>query len=652
MAPLETSPEASPDEGVDLTPVTLTISYVDDEKGGVAIGQPVTMTGIAGDSGTYTLKAPNNYQMADGQASQVPYAFAAGEDVSDDLVIHLTHRHFTDQMGIGRYVFYLDEQKNKLSVNTQSMTWDVDKDLVTGITTYTPNGGFAAVPTPEMAGFKPNRDIVPAISFEVTTEAPPFIYYSTVIYHPDIASLKVTYVDDEKSGEIVGTPETLSGTTGEARSYTAAVPENYKLAAGQEEKVDYTFASGEDDSDDFVIHLVHDHATASLTTVWQIRYTGAGEATPPDVSQNVLWTADTDKVAATTNYTPETIYKEVIPPKVPGYIAVPRVVTASGLTTTTEKPTDSVVTVNYISSQQKGAVVYYDETEKRQLKIDYLRGDSFGTSDYQTASTIADFVAKGYVLVSDGYPKGDAVFDGDVGRPQVFTVSLKHGFVAKAETKTVTETISYLFEDGTKAAEKVTQKVIFTRTVMLDKVTSAKHYTAWKPVSGHFDAVKSPVIKGYTASRRVVPQAAADFDSEDIQIKVFYRKNSEAGVPGKPVTTEPHGELPGETEEPEGEPNEPGETEETSEPDKPEEAVQIIHTPQREKATETPQKTAAETPQKSQQEPAVKGKEKTTKADPLPKTGEDSTQALSVLGVLMAAFAGAVLGKRRNRKEE
>ncbi|WP_427860482.1 mucin-binding protein, partial [Liquorilactobacillus sicerae] len=72
------------------------------------------------------------------------------------------------------------------------------------------------------------------------------------------------------------------------------------------------------------------------------------------------------------------------------------------------------------------------------------------------------------------------------------------------ETKTVNETIHYIYKDGSKAADDyVATPVEFTRTVSTDAVTGEKTYGAWS-ADQTFGAVTSPELKGYTPDQTAI----------------------------------------------------------------------------------------------------------------------------------------------------
>ena len=107
----------------------------------------------------------------------------------------------------------------------------------------------------------------------------------------------------------------------------------------------------------------------------------------------------------------------------------------------------------------------------------------------------------------------------------------------KADQKTVTETIHYVYKDGIKvgstAAADHTDSVTFKRGYTTDKVTGKiVSYDPWT-VDGKqadnktFDAVKSPAIAGYTADQAEVAAQTVKPDSQNINKTVYYTADTQ-----------------------------------------------------------------------------------------------------------------------------
>ena len=106
----------------------------------------------------------------------------------------------------------------------------------------------------------------------------------------------------------------------------------------------------------------------------------------------------------------------------------------------------------------------------------------------------------------------------------------------ETETKQVTRTINYV-EDGNESNvlhDPTVQTVTFTRTKSVDIETGKISCTDWTAKDGaSFAEVPAPTIPGYTATQAKVDAQAVTVDSENVTVKVTYKKNQ---APVKPDT--------------------------------------------------------------------------------------------------------------------
>ena len=94
------------------------------------------------------------------------------------------------------------------------------------------------------------------------------------------------------------------------------------------------------------------------------------------------------------------------------------------------------------------------------------------------------------------------------------------------ESKTINETIHYVYKDGTTAHDDyVAKPVEFTREVSTDAVTGEKTYGSWS-ADQSFAAVTSPAIKGYTPDQAEIGSQTVSGDSSDLDFTVVYAKNA------------------------------------------------------------------------------------------------------------------------------
>ncbi|MGN8748287.1 lectin-like domain-containing protein, partial [Lactobacillus amylovorus] len=121
---------------------------------------------------------------------------------------------------------------------------------------------------------------------------------------------------------------------------------------------------------------------------------------------------------------------------------------------------------------------------------------------------------------------GNLTKAGDNGT--VIYVYAKNAPTITTESKTIKETIHYVYKDGTKAHEDYkAQPVKFTRKVSTDAVTGEKTYGPWS-ADQSFAAVTSPAIKGYTPDQAQIDTITGiTADSADIEKTVTYVANKE-----------------------------------------------------------------------------------------------------------------------------
>mgnify|MGYP004700967595 FL=1 len=183
---------------------------------------------------------------------------------------------------------------------------------------------------------------------------------------------------------------------------------------------------------------------------------------------------------------------------------------------------DQAVTYVYTRNQGNADVKYIDDTDNQVLSTKNLSGNTGDKADYSTAETIQNYENQGYELVKDNYPKDGVTYTDDT---QHYEVHLSHKITETTESKTVNETVHYVYQDGTKASDNYkATPVTFTRTVSTDAVTGEKTYGEWS-ADQTFDVVNSPKIKGYTPNKEQIDKQTVKGDSNDLEFTVTYTKN-------------------------------------------------------------------------------------------------------------------------------
>ena len=237
-------------------------------------------------------------------------------------------------------------------------------------------------------------------------------------------------------------------------------------------------------------------------------------------------------------------------------------------------PTQSTP-INYVKDTQKAKTTFVDEKGNPIPGVAEIteEGDSDTplTKESEVKAKIKELENKGYELVSNTYPEGGK-FDTDKDTDQEFKVTFKQkevtvtpdqpktpgtpvdpnnpegpkypaGLEEKDLNKTVTRTITYVYEDGTPVLNEdgtpktVTQEAKFTREAKVNLVTGEVTYGDWTPAQDLAE-VKSPVVKGYLADKASVPTTKVTADSKDATEVVTYKPIGSwiPNIPGQPTT--------------------------------------------------------------------------------------------------------------------
>ncbi|WP_368399768.1 mucin-binding protein [Streptococcus anginosus] len=476
---------------------------------------------------------------------ELPAKFDLDSSHDQNVTVHLKHgtTDIQETKKVSLTVHYHGAGDQTPADHVQTATWTrtVTTDKITGTEVSTTpwkadKANYDAVPSPMIPGYSVDVETVP--SEAVTQEnIVKDVYYT-------IQTQKVTYtVVDETTGQTLENQVEL--TTGESGTALPAatktkydtvvagyLAQGYEVVAKDELPAQFDTDSSVDQN--VVIRLKHRVSTSTETkTVTQtINYLYEDDNTPaaPEKKTTLTFTREvkTDEVTkdvTTGAWGPSTgTFPEVVSPTVDGYTPDKAKVDAE---TVTADQADIKVTVKYKADKQKVTYTIIDDTTHTTLKnkVELTTGDSGANlpADVQTKydKAVDDYLAKGYELVSkDELP---TQFDTDSSVDQNAVVHLKHKVTTSTEKKTVTETIHYVYKDGSQAAESHKATLDFAREVRTDEVTKAVTKGAWSPSTSTFAAVTSPIIAGYTADKPVVEAVDGIIgDSKDVVVKVTY----------------------------------------------------------------------------------------------------------------------------------
>ena len=436
--------------------------------------------------------------------------------------------------------------------------------------------------------------------------------------------------------------------------------------------------------------------TVQENLVEKITYTPLGKITPQDPNGNPIPGAPTPGY----NNDPKDPTKGGITPvpEIPGY--TPRVPSVKpedpGKDTPVvyEKNEDPKKPDISNERDQNAKIIFRDVTTDTDLATEKFTGKSGSKITYSTADKIKELLAKGYVLVNDGFPS-DAAFNSDNDVDQTYYVTFKHGeapvgpndphepgtpinpndpngpkWPAKDEyTKEFTSTVHFVDKDGNKLRDDDVQTSTWTRTLIVDTVTGkVKNPDAvWTSDTGNYNDVKVPVIEGYYADKANVPGPKTT--QENIETNVVYNEI------GKIVPVDPEGNpIPGvPTLQYKNDPNDPTKVVVTDTPDVPGYTTDTVSvtpnipgedTPVVYNKVETPkdpEKTPgrpstpapAPTTPEAKPQPAAKEQPKADKpAAELPQMGDADNNSIAALGAVMITSLLSLFGFASKKKKD
>ena len=442
---------------------------------------------------------------------------------------------------------------------TRTATVDQVTHQVVSYGAWTPTTGqYPAVTSPTITGYTPDQSSVAAQSNITPNSTNSTV---TVTYNPNQEKFTVKFVDQTENNKVLDTV-TETGAYDTKSSYSpeseieSYEKQGYLLVSNGYPTDGYTF--NQDGADPtFTIVLKHnitqdtttnnpDNVAGLSSTVNQtINYvygsnTGkAGQTAAPTKTTAVTFTrsASYDHVTKQVTYgawTPASgSFPAVTSPTITGYTPS---ATSSTAVTVAPGASNNTQTITYNANDESAKIEYIDQTDNNSIiKTDTVNGVFGQTVSYDPTSEIKALEAKGYQLVSNGVKNNQITLSNSSN--QVYQIVLKHGTTTETPssnpdnldlTKTVSRTINYQYQNGSQAANPVTNSVTFTRTATKDNVTGNVTYTAWTSTgNAEYPAVTSPTITGYTASQTQVaasPVAATDSNST---VTVTYTPNQE-----------------------------------------------------------------------------------------------------------------------------
>ena len=523
----------------------LDVVYIDDTDHGKVL-KTITKTGGSDEAVGYNTKADiqtfvdGHYKLDRDTSNGANLVFDHDDAVDQHYEVHLTHttKPISEAKSTNETIRYqladgtkaFDDYTAKVNFSRTGFN-----DLVTNIdhwNDWTPavEQNFNAIQSPVKQGYTPDHAQIDAI----TVHPGDADTARTVIYSPDAQTVTIDYLDDV-TGKTLQT-KTITGVSDVDTGYTTAETINnyegqhYKLVSDNTNGDQLVFDHDDATDQHYEVHLTHTYKSvndsATVNEVIHYQYADGTQAKPDHKAEalNFSRTGTQDLVdnnIAWNAWTPsQQVFASVNTPAVGGY--TPDIETVAPVTVSHDAP-DVERTVIYHADDQTILVHYIDDDTQSTLKTDSIIGKTSQKSGYKTGKTIDGYKQAGYDLVSDDTNGDELVFDNDSTKAQVYNVHLKHRHQAASDSDTVKQTVHYVYNDGSKAADDYTATPIeFTRTGDTDLVTGKTTWNAWTPTSQTFKAVPSPVIAGYTPGRATIDHIDVHAGDPDIDETVTY----------------------------------------------------------------------------------------------------------------------------------
>ena len=533
-------------------PASAKVTYIDDTTGETL--ETKDLNGFLGQTDPYrtaeTIKkyTDKNYKLV---SDNYPTNGVTYNETLQTFEVRLSHKValVKETKTVTETIKYVYEDNTEAAA-TKVQTLDFErinmKDLVTNEIlvdgSWLPSTEtFPEVVSPKVDGYTPDKATIVAVE-QITGDSADI--EETVTYKADKQKVTYTIIDDTaqktlKDKEVLTSGGSDTPLPDSAREkydlmVNAYLAQGYKLVSKEQLPAKFDLDSNHDQN--VVVHLKHgttdiqESKDVNLT----VRYHGAGGQTPEDKVQTATWTRTVtkDKITGTevsaTPWTSDKANYDAVPsPVIPGYSVDIETVPAETVT-----QENIVKDVHYTIQTQKVTYTVLDEITGQTLEnqVELTTGES-GAALPAPAKTkydtiVAGYLAQGYEVASkDELP---AQFDTDSSVDQNVVIRLKHKVSTSTETKTVTQTINYVYEDdNTPAAPEKKTSLTFSREVKTDEVTKNVTPGVWAPSTGTFPEVVSPVVDGYTPDKAKVDAENVTADQADIKVTVKYKADKQ-----------------------------------------------------------------------------------------------------------------------------
>lgn len=193
---------------------------------------------------------------------------------------------------------------------------------------------------------------------------------------------------------------------------------------------------------------------------------------------------------------------------------------------------NTIKDVYYIVDPQTQNIVinYIDQATNKTLKTDKVSGYSDDKANYNSKSVIDGYTKQGYVVAKNNLP-AVLQYDHDSNKDQVYNVYLKENYATVNDSKTINETIHYVYDNGKQAQpDYKATPITLTRTGQKNLTTGEIAWGNWKQSANQFNEVKTPAITGFIPDITSVSSIPVTPNTNDINKTVTYRANDETAT--------------------------------------------------------------------------------------------------------------------------
>ena len=552
--------------------------------GNELINHEQNLKGEAGESYTNALwnYAGAGYQLAQAlDPATKQGTFDDDSQTDQDYYVYLTHKldDVTSTKQVGETINYLYKNNNQIAAPAHhaqaiNFTGTQSKDEVTGEMVgdikWTPaTSDFQNVESPQITGYEADQLQAGATTVKPTSQD----VVINVYYSADQQPLTYTVIDDTTGKTLEDRQELAKGDTNSLIPNSVAskydqirnswLNKGYQLDTTKVNGLGYDFLPDNfgTDAQNVTIYLVHGQKTVPVKdttagdatqTITYVYGNGPkeGQTAAPTKATTYHFTA-TEIVDAVTG---EPILKDGQPQVTWSPTQLTDAVTTPAAEDTSYTPDQTSVpaerinhgdklthVVRYYVGDQNVHVHYIDVNNVPAGKNGYQPTDGNelanhlqslrGAAGESYTNALWNYASAGYELAQALDPAvKHGTFDDDSQMDQNYYVYLKHGLDNVKTTKTVKETINYLYADSNRLAAPSYQAhdITFTGTQSKDKVTGEMvGDIKWTPTTSDFQDVESPKITGYTADHAKAGAKTVMPTSQNVVINVYYKADQQ-----------------------------------------------------------------------------------------------------------------------------